>query len=91
MKQRLEPSQPEKAARAFDVVNAAERIVKKLAIAGGSLDSDEIAVEDREMLRRLGDKFAQQLVHGAFLANTPEPHPSGRSKPPGMSKLPEML
>jgi len=51
-------------------VNAAERIVEELAIGGIFLDGNEIAVQNREMLHRLGDKIAQQLVHGAFPAIT---------------------
>ncbi len=63
MRERFEPRQTEKTARAFDGVNETEDIVEDLGVVGILFETHKLDVDHVETFIRLGDKFPQQVVH----------------------------
>ena len=69
MRQRFQPRQPEKAARAFDGVNQAKNIAENGTVVRFLLEADEFGVDQIETLVGLGQEFTQQVVHTGALDN----------------------
>src|SRR6185437_4223590 len=70
MRHAFEAGQPEEAAGSLDGVDDAEDAAEQLGIIGILLKLDELAVQHREALIRLGQEFAEQIVHGRSLASS---------------------
>ena len=67
MRQRFQPRQREKAARAFDGVNQAKNIAENGAVVRFLLEADEFGVDQIETLVGLSQEFTQQVVHTGAL------------------------
>ena len=75
--ERFEPGQVEKAAGALDGVDQAEDVVENLGVVGLLLKTHQLDVDDIDAFVRFGEKFTQQVVHGArFLTQRPAAVPA---------------
>jgi len=66
---RFQPRQAEEAAGALDGVHDAEDVAEQLRIIRVLLEADEFLIEQRETLGGLGQKFAEEVVHGCPFAS----------------------
>ena len=67
MRQRFQPRQREKTARAFDGVNETKNIAENGAVVRFLLEADEFGVDQIETLVGLSQEFTQQVVHTGAL------------------------
>ena len=70
MRQRFQPRQPEKAARALDGVNQPENVIENLRVVRFLLEPNQLIVNGVQALAGLRQKLPQQIIH----QNTPSEH-----------------
>jgi len=63
VRQRFEPGQSEKPARALDGVDEAKDVAEDIGVIRLALEAHQLGVDPRETLAGLGQKLAQQVVH----------------------------
>ncbi len=64
MRQRLQPRQAEEAARTLDGVDEPKDVGENFGVVGLALEAHQFDIDDVETLARLGEEFAQKVVHG---------------------------
>src|SRR5438045_840857 len=79
MRQHLEARQPEETASALDGVYQAEDVPEQLGVVRVLLELHEFAVQHRDVFIRLGQKFAEQVVHFLVLGGSQARVPGARA------------
>jgi hypothetical protein len=63
MRQRFQPRQAEKAARALDGVNKAKDVIQNFGVVGILLETHQLVIDSVETLVGLRQELAQQIIH----------------------------
>ncbi|EGY01893.1 hypothetical protein AZA_87600 [Nitrospirillum viridazoti Y2] len=84
MGHRFQPRQAEEAARALDGVNQPEDVAQQAGVIRVLLKPHQLNVQDRDVFIGLGQKFAQQIIHGPRPVAMRVSKPSRRAAPFGI-------